>query len=236
MALAARGQEALRKVAEATGGTVHPVDLADPAQVATLVHRVEDEAGPVDVLVNNAGVDLTKAFTETTEAELRQVTQVNYLAPAELCRQAVPRMLRRGQGHIVNVSSLSGVAAFPGMVAYSASKAALSHLTSGLRADLKGLPVGDHAGGDGADAERAPRQRAQLRADRSAPSAASTGCACSPTSTPSTSPASWWARCSSDRRHVRFPKRARPSRCSPKRRRRTVEVLLAGVPHRPKGR
>jgi short-subunit dehydrogenase len=69
------------------------------------------------------------------------VTQVNYLAPAELCRRATPRMLSRGGGHIVNISSMAGTATFPGLVSYGASKAALSHFTSGLRIDLRGLPV-----------------------------------------------------------------------------------------------
>ena len=51
-------------------------------------------------------------------------------------------MLQRGGGHIVNVSSLDGIGVFPGLVTYSASKAALSHFTAGLRGDLRGLPIG----------------------------------------------------------------------------------------------
>ena len=81
-------------------------------------------------------------FTDAPDEALREVTEVNYLAPAELCRQVIPLMLRRGGGHIVNVSSLAGTAVFPGLVTYSASKAALSHFTAGLRADLRGLPIG----------------------------------------------------------------------------------------------
>ena len=125
-----------------SSGTAHPADLSDPTQVATLIQRVEDEAGAVDILVNNAGIESTAGFTDAPDDELRRVTEVNYLAPAELCRQAIPRMLHRGGGHIVNVSSMAGCAAFPGLVTYSASKAALSHFTSGLRADLRGLPIG----------------------------------------------------------------------------------------------
>ena len=53
------------------------------------------------------------AFTDAPDDELRQVTEVNYLAPAELCRQAIPRMLRRGGGHIVNVSSMAGLRRLP---------------------------------------------------------------------------------------------------------------------------
>ena len=69
-------------------------------------------------------------------------TQVNYLARAELCRTSIPRMLARGGGHIVNISSMAGCSVLPGLVSYSASKAALTHFTAGLRADLRGLPIG----------------------------------------------------------------------------------------------
>jgi short-subunit dehydrogenase len=92
--------------------------------------------------VNNAGIGSPAAFIDAPDDDLRQVTQVNYLAPAELCRQIIPRMLERGGGHIVNISSLAGCSVLPGLVSYSASKAALSHFTAGLRADLRGLPIG----------------------------------------------------------------------------------------------
>jgi short-subunit dehydrogenase len=234
VALAARTEAALRSLADEIGGTVHPVDLADPAQVATFVHWVEDEAGPVDVLVNNAGIDITKSITDTTADELQRITQVNYLAPAELCRQAIPRMLRRGQGHIVNVSSLAGVAVFPGMVTYAATKAALSHFTSGLRADLKKLPVGttlvelgpiptdmlEHVDSYEPTAKSFRRlYRMQLMIDVSREEVARQVV----------------AAVQRDKKHVRLPKRALPFPLLTEAPRRTVEVLLAGVPHRPQG-
>lgn len=103
--------------------------------------------GPIDILVNNAGTQIVGGFADDTADGLRRATEVKYLAPAELCRQAIPRMLERGGGHIVNVSSMAGSSTFPGLVVYSASKAskaakaALSHFTAGLRADLRGLPI-----------------------------------------------------------------------------------------------
>lgn len=141
VSLVARTEPALRTVAGRVGGSAHVADLSDAEQVADLIDRVEDADGPVDILVNNAAIDSAVAFTDVSHEHLRTVTQVNYLAPAELCRQAVPRMLRRGGGHIVNVSSMGGGIAFPGNVPYSASKAALTQFTAGLRADLRGLPV-----------------------------------------------------------------------------------------------
>ncbi len=142
VALVARTKDVLETLAAELGGTAYPADLSDPTQVATLVSQVEDEAGPIDVLVNNAGIGTPAAFTDAPHEDLRQVTEVNYLAPAELCRQAIPRMLGRGGGHIVNVSSMAGTAVLPGLVAYCASKAALSQFTAGLRADFRGLPIG----------------------------------------------------------------------------------------------
>src|SRR4051794_23380517 len=142
VALVARSAEAIEKLAADLGGTAHPADLADADQVTRLVHRVEDEAGPVDVLVNNAGIDITKSFVDYTDEEITRMVQVNLVTPMDLCRQAIPRMLHRGGGHIVNISSLSACGLYPGLTAYSTTKAGLSHFTAGLRADLKGLPIG----------------------------------------------------------------------------------------------
>ncbi len=141
VALVARTEATLKELANELGGTAHTADLSDAAQVATLFADVEEEAGPVDVLVNNAGEIVVAGFAGAPADELPRVTQTNYLAAAELCRQAIPRMLARNGGHIVNVSSMMGCTNLPGLVAYSASKAALSHFTSGLRVDLRGLPI-----------------------------------------------------------------------------------------------
>src|SRR3954471_1134132 len=102
VALVARSADAIEKLAADVGGTAHPADLADTAQVATLINRVEDEAGPVDVLVNNAGVDIADAFWEHSADDVARIIQINLTAPMELCRQVIPRMLRRDRGHIVN--------------------------------------------------------------------------------------------------------------------------------------
>ena len=142
VALVARTETSIRALAAELGGTAHPADLSDATQVDSLIGDVEDAAGPVDVLVNNAGMGSPAAFTDAPGDDLRRVTEVNYLAAAELCRQAIPRMLRRGGGHIVNTSSIAGCSVVPGLVEYCASKAALSHFTAGLRADFRGLPIG----------------------------------------------------------------------------------------------
>ena len=142
VALAARSEEPLRKLAAELGGSAHPTDLLDPAQAATLVQRVEDEAGPVDVLVNNAGIGSVGALWDQSSEEIERTVRLNLAVPLDLCRQAIPRMLRRGGGHLVNVASLAAVAAVPGMTHYAGTKAGLAHASSALRYELRGLPMG----------------------------------------------------------------------------------------------
>jgi short-subunit dehydrogenase len=142
VALVARSAAANDQLVAELGGTAHAADLTDPRQVGGLVERIEAEGGPVDVLVNNAGVDGVGTFDDETAEDLEHLFRLNLLTPAELTRQVLPGMLRRGRGHLVNISSLAGCAVFPGMAGYSSSKAGLSHLTAGLRADLRGTPIG----------------------------------------------------------------------------------------------
>jgi short-subunit dehydrogenase len=138
----ARSAEAVGALARELDGHAVVADLTDRAVLGGLVGRVEAEAGPVDVLVNNAGVDVTGPLTRMGQDELARLVDLNVLAAMELARQALPGMIDRGRGHVLNVSSLAGVAVLPGMVPYAASKAALTHFTAGLRADLRGLPIG----------------------------------------------------------------------------------------------
>jgi short-subunit dehydrogenase len=234
VALVARSAPAIEKLAADLGGTAHPADLADPLQVATLINRVEDEVGPVDILVNNAGVAPTSgAIHDWGLAELEQTYRVNVISPAELCRQVIPRMLHRGRGHIVNVSSLAGCGVFPGLTAYSSTKAALSQFTAGLRADLKGLPIGTTLVELGpvpsdmlssvedykpADDSFKRLYRLQLLTDVSAETVADDVV----------------QAVLKGRRHVRHPKRAVLFPLATEFPRRTVELLLTGVKPRVK--
>jgi short-subunit dehydrogenase len=232
VALVARSRDSLEPLASALGGTVHPTDLSDPTQVAVLIQRVEDEAGPVDVLINNAGIESTTSFADAPDDELGRVTQVNYLAPAELCRQAIPRMLRRGGGHIVNVSSLAGLMAFPGLTTYAASKAALSHFTAGLRADLRGLPIRTTL----VELGTVPTDLL-AKADNYEPTAKSFQRAyrLGTVDTPREKVADEVVKAVlKNRRHVRLPKRSAPMALLVEAPRRAAEIMLTGVPHQAK--
>lgn len=117
-------------------------DLCDPAQVDGLVEQIEAEHGPVDVWVNNAGVETAGLFSAATAEDVRTIHQLNLLAPIELCRQVIPRMEERGRGHVVNVSSMASSAAFCGMTLYASTKAGLSNFHRVLRTEMHGSPVG----------------------------------------------------------------------------------------------
>ena len=138
--LVARSGDAIADRARALSGEAFPADLADAAAIDPLVRAIE-AVGPIDVMVNNAGVDLTGAFTELDPVKIRELIAINLVAPMLVCRAVLPAMRARRSGHIMNVSSLAGTNALPGLAPYSASKAGLSHFTAGLRAECKDTGV-----------------------------------------------------------------------------------------------
>jgi uncharacterized protein len=142
VALVARNAEQLTQLAEQLNGTAHPCDLADPKQVDGLIERVEREAGgPIDVLINNAGLDEIGLLTDKSAEDSLRIHQVNLLTPIELCRQVIPGMTARGKGQLVNVTSSAACGAFSGMSLYASTKAGLANFTRVLRFELKGLPL-----------------------------------------------------------------------------------------------
>lgn len=141
VALVARDAESLNLLAKELGGKAYPTDLTDPAAVEALLARVEAD-GPIDVLVNNAGIDRVGRFQDASAKDVLNLLQVNLAAPMELCRQVMPGMVSRGRGHIVNVSSYGAISQGPGVTLYATSKAGLSHFTAGIRSELRSSPVG----------------------------------------------------------------------------------------------
>jgi short-subunit dehydrogenase len=141
VALVARDAVAIEKLAADLGGDAYPCDLADRAARDALIPRIEAD-GPIDVLVNNAGLLDTVAFTSMDPGSIDALIDVNLHAPIQLTRAALPAMLARGSGRIVDISSLSGSSCTPGVAVYGATKAGLSHFSAYLRAELLGTPVG----------------------------------------------------------------------------------------------
>jgi short-subunit dehydrogenase len=140
LALVARDAAALDALVSEYGGRAYPTDLTDRHAARALIARVEDD-GPLDVLVNNAGDERVGRFADLDAGALQFVVALNALAPAELCRQIVPRMIAREQGRIVNVSSFAGIICTPNLTAYSATKAFLTQLTVNLEFELRGTPI-----------------------------------------------------------------------------------------------
>ncbi len=119
-----------------------PTDLSDLGQIDPLIERAEAALGPVDLLVNNAGVEIGAAFTVLTREELTSTVDLNLTAPLLLTHRVLPGMLERGRGHVVFVSSLAGKLGPAYNEPYAATKAGLVGLTQSLRAEYLHEPVG----------------------------------------------------------------------------------------------
>jgi 3-oxoacyl-[acyl-carrier protein] reductase len=112
-------------------------DVTHAAEVGTLIEQVESLLGPIDVLVNNAGMGIFGPFHERSEAEWNTVLDTNLKSVFLVSRAAVPAMIRRGHGRIVNISSLAGKNAFPGGGLYCAAKWGLMGLTYCMAEELR---------------------------------------------------------------------------------------------------
>jgi short-subunit dehydrogenase len=108
---------------------------------AALGVQVWDELGPLDVVVNNAGIPMRRPADRLTMAEVERVMTVNYFSPVAITLALLPRLLQRRSGTIVNVSSLGGRLGIATEAAYSASKFALAGWSEALAADLVGTGV-----------------------------------------------------------------------------------------------
>ncbi|HEY1908471.1 MAG TPA: SDR family NAD(P)-dependent oxidoreductase, partial [Myxococcaceae bacterium] len=112
-------------------------DVADARAMDAAVASVERGLGPVDVLVNDAGVALRRPVSEMSDADWERILAVNLSGPFYLCRRCVPGMAGRRWGRVVNVSSISGRLGTAGMTAYCASKWGLNGFTQALAAEVK---------------------------------------------------------------------------------------------------
>jgi len=118
-------------------------DITDANMDEALLQKVGQELQHLDVLINNAGVLIHKAFVECTQEEWQFVLTTNLLAPARLIRLFLPLMSQK-KSHIINVASMGafqGSAKFPGLALYSASKGALAILSECLAEEFKDLQI-----------------------------------------------------------------------------------------------
>ena len=142
VAVCSRSREPLeRLIAELTDEGItaagRPCDVSNPGDVAALVEHVEDTLGPIDVLINNAGVGVFKPFDQITLEEWDRTFATNVRSLYVVTRAVLGGMRARGRGFVVNVSSLAGRHGLKGGTAYAASKHAVMGFSSSLLLEVR---------------------------------------------------------------------------------------------------
>ncbi|MBU5364778.1 SDR family NAD(P)-dependent oxidoreductase [Enterococcus devriesei] len=113
------------------------LDIADPESVESVIEKIADEVGTVDVLVNNAGFGMFKDFTEFDLADAKKMFDVNVLGMMYFTQKIALSMVEKKRGHIFNVASMAGKMATPKSTIYSATKFAVLGFSNALRLELK---------------------------------------------------------------------------------------------------
>jgi short-subunit dehydrogenase len=142
--LIARRRERLDKLAEGASGRAHVVqaDLGNPEVAFAWLDDAEKAMGPIDVLINNAGIQIVRSVLETSWEEGEKLLALDLHTPLRLTQQVLARMVPRRSGTIVDIASMAAIAPTPGMFFYNAAKAGLAAASEGLRAEVK--PHGIH--------------------------------------------------------------------------------------------
>jgi NAD(P)-dependent dehydrogenase (short-subunit alcohol dehydrogenase family) len=140
-------REAAEKTAAACGergadSAAYQVDVADRVAVATLADAVHHEHGPLDILVNNAGVGMSGRFLDTALEDWDWIVSINLMGAIHMCHAFGPRMVDRGRGHVVNISSGLGYTPTATEPGYGTTKAAVLAFSRSLRADWHNQGIG----------------------------------------------------------------------------------------------
>ena len=133
-----RDPQKLNAAREKLGPLCIPVagDLSDLNAIPALVQRIISEHGPIGILVNNAGINLKKIFTEVNDEEFQRILLTNVTAVFSLSREVVKHMLPNGGGSIINISSMAAQYGIPKVIAYTASKSAIEGMTKAMAVEL----------------------------------------------------------------------------------------------------
>jgi NADP-dependent 3-hydroxy acid dehydrogenase YdfG len=146
VAIGARRTDRLEEVARAVeqaGGRAfaHPLDVTEPASIETFFAAAEARLGPMDAVVNNAGIGTPGALHELAVDDIQRELATNLLGPMLVTRRALPGMLARRRGDLVFISSMNVVAPRPLQVGYTAAKAGVEGMAHTLRMELEGTGV-----------------------------------------------------------------------------------------------
>jgi NAD(P)-dependent dehydrogenase (short-subunit alcohol dehydrogenase family) len=118
-----------------------PLDVTDRASFAAFADATEEQLGPLDVLINNAGIMPLGSFLEEDDATAQRILDINVLGVIIGMKVALPRMRARGRGHVINIASQAGKYGIPGGATYCASKAAVINLSRAVRKELRGSGI-----------------------------------------------------------------------------------------------
>jgi short-subunit dehydrogenase len=141
-----RSQEGLNKIGAEVkdlGGEWIAVnfDISQIEELPIILEQINQRVGTIDILINNAGIELYRAFQDYSTAEIKSILTTNLLAAIELSRLILPAMLSKGSGHLVNIASLAGKKSPAYNSIYAASKAGLIGWSDALRQELAGTGV-----------------------------------------------------------------------------------------------
>ena len=112
------------------------LDVTDPAQIAAAVDATEQAFGAIDVLVNNAGYGYMAALEEGEDDAVRKLFDTNYFGVVDMIKAVLPGMRARKRGHVINISSMTGLVTNPPNIYYSSTKYAVEALTEGLAKEV----------------------------------------------------------------------------------------------------
>jgi NAD(P)-dependent dehydrogenase (short-subunit alcohol dehydrogenase family) len=136
------GPLAQQAAAELGSGTIGvPLDVTDRGSFAVFLDQVEDRLGPLDVVINNAGIMPVGPFVAETDATARRMVDINLHGVIFGSKLALERFIPRHRGHVVNIASIAGKAGAPGVATYSATKFAVVGLSEAIRQEVSGTGI-----------------------------------------------------------------------------------------------
>jgi len=135
-------QAAEQTAAELGNGTLAlPLDVTEPSSFRTFLDAVDERMGSLDVLINNAGIMPLGPFLDEDDATARRIIDINVHGVINGMKAALPGMVARRSGHVINIASQAGKYGFPGGATYCASKAAVINLSRAVRKEMRGRGV-----------------------------------------------------------------------------------------------
>ncbi|MFI5131672.1 MAG: SDR family NAD(P)-dependent oxidoreductase [Chitinophagales bacterium] len=140
-----RDEEKLKTAKSQLGDCCHLMicDISNLGSIPALIKKVIAQFGKIDILVNNAGINMKKDFIEVTDEEFQRVITTNLCSVFAMSREVVKEMLKKGNGSIINISSMAAQYGLPRVIAYSASKTAIDGMTRAMAVELspKGIRI-----------------------------------------------------------------------------------------------